>query len=302
LFWPLRLRALFAREDVSLINVHSPVPILADAAVAARAGRPLVFTYHSGKLAKGSRLLDPCLALYERSVLPILWSRSDAVVAVSPASTAYGWPGAVVIPPGVDTERFVPPDDPPSRHTVVYVGRIERSSEWKGIDVLLEAFGQIRRKVPDVIMEMVGSGDAVGEYQRRATAAGLNGSIRWRGRLEGQELVLAYQRASVVVLPSKTDAESFGMCLVEAMSCTTPVIGSRVGGIPHVIEDGATGLLTEPGDPSSLADACIELLTNPGLRARIGEAGRRQAVSRHDWSLVLARYSQLFERLLNKPA
>ena len=112
---------------------------------------------------------------------------------------------------------------------------------------------------------------------------------------------MAYQRASVVVLPSKTDAESFGMCLVEAMSCTTPVIGSRVGGIPYVIEDGATGLLTEPGDPRSLADACIKVLTNPELRARLGAAGRSQAIARHDWSLVLTRYSQLFERLLNKP-
>ena len=93
----------------------------------------------------------------------------------------------------------------------------------------------------------------------------------------------AYQEASVVVLPSLTEAESFGMTLVEAMACGRPVVGSRVGGIPGVVRDGVDGLLVPPGDAPALAEALRRLLTDEELGATMGAEGRRAAESTWDW-------------------
>jgi glycosyltransferase involved in cell wall biosynthesis len=105
-----------------------------------------------------------------------------------------------------------------------------------------------------------------------------------------------------VVLPSLTDAESFGMALVEAMSCGRPVVGSRVGGIPGVVTDGQDGLLVPPGDARALAAACLTVLTDPGLADRLGRAGRQAAVSRFSWSRQLPAYLDVFRDLLDRAA
>jgi len=299
--WPVQLRRLLDRHRVDLVSVHSPVPYLADVTVAvAGRHRPVVLTYHSGSLAKGARGIDTVLRGYERYILPRVFARADALVAVSATSLAARVPGARTIPPGVDTDAFTPAAAPTGPPTVLYVGRIERSSAWKGIDVLLRAFVEIAHRLPSARLELVGPGDAVDGFRRQAAALGIEDRVDFRGVLSGAELVDAYQRASVVALPSLTGAESFGMALVEAMSCGRPVVGSDVGGIPGVVTGGRDGLLVPPGDAGALAAACLSVLTDPGLADRLGRAGRQAALSRFSWGRQLPAYLDLFRDLLDR--
>jgi glycosyltransferase involved in cell wall biosynthesis/LmbE family N-acetylglucosaminyl deacetylase len=301
--WPVQLRRLLDRHRVDLVSVHSPVPYLADVTVAvAGRRRPVVLTYHSGSLVKGRRGVDTLLRGYERYVLPRVFARADALVAVSDTSLAARVPGARMIPPGVDTDVFTPGAAPTAPPTVLYVGRIERSSAWKGIAVLLRAFAGIAQRLPSARLELAGGGDAVGGFRREAAELGIADRVRFLGVLSGSDLVDAYRRASVVALPSLTEAESFGMALVEAMSCGRPVVGSRVGGIPGVVTDGYDGLLVPPGDPVALSTACLTVLTDGDLAARLGRAGRRTAVSRFAWSRQLPAYLDLFRDLLDRGA
>jgi glycosyltransferase involved in cell wall biosynthesis len=299
--WPVQLHRLLDRHHVDLVSVHSPVPYLADVTVAVARRRPVVLTYHSGSMVKGSRGIDTVLRGYERYVLPRVFARADALVAVSSTSLAARVPGSRLIPPGVDTDVFTPAAGSAGPPTVLYVGRIERSSAWKGIDVLLRAFAGIAEQLPSARLELVGDGDAVAGFRGTAVARGIADRVDFRGVLSGAELVAAYRRASVVVLPSLTEAESFGMALVEAMSCGRAVVGSRVGGIPGVVTDGQDGLLVAPGDAGALSAACLAVLTDDGLADRLGRAGRRTAVSRFGWSRQLPGYLELFRDLLGLP-
>src|SRR5712664_847963 len=96
----------------------------------------------------------------------------------------------------------------------------------EGVDVLLDAFARLRRQVPNARLALVGEGDDASSYEARARDLGIAQAITFRGVLGGAALVDAFQRASVVVLPSLTEAESFGMVLIEAMACGTPVVAS----------------------------------------------------------------------------
>jgi glycosyltransferase involved in cell wall biosynthesis len=299
--WPLQLRRWLRRTGADVINAHAPVPGLGDLAVAVAGHRPAVLTYHAGSMRKGgpgSGATDRLIGLYERAVLPRVFARARRLVAVSPVSLAEGHPHTVRITPGVDTDRFTP-GEPASRRprTVVYVGRMDRSSAWKGVDVLVRAFAGLAADVPGARLRLVGDGDALPGLRALAAELGVAEQLETPGALRGPALTEAVRTAAVLALPSLTEAESFGMALVEGMACATPVVGSDVGGIPHVVDDGETGFLVPPGDPDALAAACVKLLSDGELADRVGAAGRRAAEERYAWPALTDRYLELFRTL-----
>jgi glycosyltransferase involved in cell wall biosynthesis len=297
--WWWQVRQLLRGLDIDLVNAHSPVPFLADVAVTTAGERPVVWTYHAGSMAKGRRMVDLVIGAYERFVLPRLLDRATTVVSVSPACLANGRANACQITPGVDTDRFTPdPAGGPTAPTVLYVGRIELSSTWKGIGTLLDAFARVHAELSDAVLVLAGDGDAVDRYRAHATRLGIADRVRFAGALDDTQLVAAYRSASVVALPSLTDAESFGICLIEAMACGRPVVGSRVGGIPHVIDDGVTGVLVAPGDTAGLAETCLALLRDPVRAARLGAAGRARTESLFSASYQAERVLQVFRAAL----
>lgn len=295
-WWPFQLRRLFWRHSIDVVNAHSPVPFLADMAVAAAGRRPVVMTYHSGSMVKGeSQLVDRLLRTYERLVLPWLFKRSTELVAVSPVAMTHHTGRAVVIPPGVDTVQFHPPPVGAAREPhVLFVGRVELSSRWKGLHVLIDALPAMVEQDPSVVLEVVGDGDALPEMKARADALGVAEHVRWHGRLSHSDLAEVLRRVSVTVLPSLTESESFGMTLIEAMASGCAVVGSDVGGIPFVIRDGVDGLLVPPGDVEALVTTVMTLIQDPVLAGRLGQAGRAAAEDTWDWS----RQTQLtFDRI-----
>ena len=298
--WPLQLRRWLRLLKVDLVHAHAPVPVLADLAVALSGRRPAVLTYHAGSMSKGRKNVDRVIRWYERHILPRVFARTRALVAVSPVSLAFGRPGAVQITPGVDVDRFTPGPPASTRSpTVVYVGRMVRASSEKGIDVLLRAFAALA-DVSDTRLKLVGGGDALPDHVALAERLGITDRVEFTGEIPDADLVAAMQSAAVLVLPSLSEVECFGMVLAEAMACGTPVVGSDVGGIPHVIDPGVTGLLVPPGDADALAAACRQLLRDGDLADRMGAAGRRRVVENFAWPRLTDRYLQLFRSRLTE--
>ncbi|MFI8106666.1 glycosyltransferase [Streptomyces sp. NPDC086023] len=296
--WPFQLRRWLRRLHVDVVHAHAPVPGLGELAVLASGKRPTVLTYHAGTMVKGDRLRDRLLGCYERYALPRVFDRARALVAVSPASLASGRPGAVEISPGVDVEQFTPGPKPSTRPpTIVYVGRLDRASPWKGIDVLLHAFALLAPQAPEATLRLIGGGDAAADHAALAEHLGITNRVEFTGPLTGPALVTEMRNAAVLVLPSLTAAESFGMVLVEAMACATPVIGSDAGGIPYVIQHDVTGLIVPRADPKALAAACTRVLHDGDLADRLGTTGRQHAEQRFAWPALTDRYLDLFRSL-----
>ena len=297
--WLLALSRVFARFDVDVVHAHAPVPVFADIAVRLARSRPTLLTYHSGSMTKNSWPADALIHLYERYALPRTFARVDKVLAVSPSALGADQPNSEVITPGVNTELFYPPAQRRGlSSTILYVGRIDRSSAWKGVEVLVRAFVITNAKVPDARLRIVGEGDATPDLQALCRILEIADRVHFSGRLSGTELADAYRDARCLVLPSLTAAESFGITLIEAMASGRPVIGSRVGGIPYVIDDGCNGVLVPPGDAEALAGACAEMLTDDAMAERMGGNGLMLARSRYRWDLITSRYIELVHSLL----
>lgn len=299
--WYRYCKRIFSAERPDIIHVHAPVPFMADVAARAAAGVPVVLTYHAGSMIKGRWPIDALIRLYERTFLLALFRRVTALVVVSRRVAQEHSPrfGAktFVIPPGVDLEQFTPAPLPVPLEIVTFVGRIEHHSEWKGIEPLLRAMRRVREKCPRARLELVGDGDAVGHYARRAATLGIKDGVTFCGPRTGHALAAAYRRAGVVVLPSLSDAESFGMVLVEAMASGRPVIGSNVGGIPEVIDHEVNGLLVPSNDPEALACAIMRVLDDPAEAQRFADAGIIKA-RQYAWNVQVEKYRELFGTLV----
>lgn len=297
--WYWQIKRIFSIEQPDIIHLHSPVVYMADVAAIAAKNTPTVLTYHSGSMIKGTWLADSIIEIYETIFLPALFKRANAIVAISQKFAERKFPQFInkiyFIPTGVDLNRFKK-TPLPIKETVTFVGRIEHNSSWKGIDQLLEAMILVIKKRPQAKLELIGGGDAVEYYRTRTQKLGISSSVTFFGPQLGQNLVEAYQRAKVVVLPSTSDSEAFSVTLIEAMASGRPIIGTNIGGTPQVIEDGKNGLLVQPKDPRVLAEAIERVFSDHTLATHLADFGAEKARD-FSWDIQTKKYSDIFKQL-----
>lgn len=302
--WRRQLKEIFRSEAPDVINTHAPVPFMADVAAFAADDIPVVATYHAGSLLKGGGLIDLLLRAYERFVLPRVFKRAQRIAAVYPAfvERIVGKTSGKVTfaPPGIDVDFFTPAKVKKTTD-LIFVGRVESTSAWKGIDVLLEAVRLAEPYHRNINLKIVGQGDAIETYQETARYLGIEKHVEFVGLLRGEKLREALRASRAIVLPSKTESESFGMVLAEAGSAGVPAIGSRIGGIPNVIDEGVTGLLAEPSDPQSLANAIRAMLDDPDMQRDYGAAARKRIAGRYSQKHLLDTMETIFEATQQQP-
>ena len=240
-----------------------------------------------------------------------------AVIAVSDGMRADINAAYPSIPPerirvirnGIDTSEYAP--DPAtevldkhgidrSRPYVIFVGRITRQ---KGLPVLLRAASALE---PEAQLVLCAGAADTPELLAEVTelVSGLQASrsgVIWiPDMLPKPEIIQLLTHALVFVCPSVY--EPLGIVNLEAMTCGTAVAGSRVGGIPEVVDAGVTGLLVPPDDPASLADALNALIHDPVRAAAMGLAGRERAVAEFSWATVAAQTVTLYSEVIGSPA
>lgn len=319
------LRDFTAREGRSYDLIHSHYWLSAQVAdVLRREWRvPVVQMFHTLGLVKSLAVDDALDGESPARVAAELASvrSADRIVAASEMELADlvslydADPAKIrVAPLGVDTRLFRPLRQADARaalgrdaceDTVLFVGRIE---QIKGLDILLDAIGELLRRRPDlrrrVCLVIVGGAidpaadgsesEKVAELQAMVEAHGIRENVDFVGSLDQHELSLFYAAADVCAVPSLT--ESFGLVALEAMACGTPVVATRVGGLQTVVTP-ESGLLVPPGDAGALADAIALLLDDQELRNRLA-AGARGRAGAFTWSRVADAIERVYDDLL----
>ena len=297
-------------EGAQLVHSHTWYANLAGHLSKLNYGIPHVATTHSleplrpwkeEQLGGGYQLSSFC----ERTAL----EAADAIIAVSGAMRDVilaAYPAVArerisVIHNGIDTEEYRPDHGTdvlerhrvdPAQPYVIFVGRI---THQKGLEHLLDAAPMLGPRAQLVLCAGAPDTPEIGE-RVRSRIPKLERAIWIEEMLPKPQVIQLLTHATVFVCPSIY--EPMGIVNLEAMACETAVVASRVGGIPEVVADGETGYLVEPANPDELAARVNELLADPELAARFGEAGRKRAVEHFSWRAVAERTADLYGSLV----
>jgi glycosyltransferase involved in cell wall biosynthesis len=167
---------------------------------------------------------------------------------------------------------------------------ISRLSPEKDISTLLHAVALIHESLPELRLEVAGTGPCHGDLLREANQLGIYEKVQFLGQVSGPAGVLS--RGRVFVLPS--NSEGISLTLLEAMAAGVPVVATKVGGTPEVIEDGRTGVLVPPNDPIALADAIHRVWLDEELRFELSLAADQQVTEHFDIRRMAGEYDQLY--------
>ncbi|PZG17781.1 glycosyltransferase family 4 protein [Nonomuraea aridisoli] len=203
----------------------------------------------------------------------------------------------VRLAPGVDVGQFHPGAAKAElgldgRPVVVCVSRLVPR---KGQDHLIRAWPRVLRSVPDAVLLLVGGGPYRGSLER---LAGGRESIRFTGTVPAAALPGHYAAADVFAMPCRTrwrgvDVEGLGIVFLEASASGLPVVAGASGGAPDAVRPGETGLVVDGEDVDQIAQAVVELLTDPAKARKMGAAGREWIAEEWAWDRVAARFHAL---------
>ena len=214
----------------------------------------------------------------------------------------------VIIPPGVDVERFRPlkPGEKDADITVPerYVFALSRIDSNKGHAELMRAFAHVRKECPDVSL-VIGGGSKEPKQHELDVRAGflevveeleLADSVIFTGYIADEDVMAYYRQAELFVLPSKY--EPFGMTTTEAMSCGTPVVVTKFGGIRRDLTEGVDALLVDVSDEEEFAGAMIRMLTDDALRGKLAAGALKTAHEKFSWEGIARRHVDFYNRYL----
>lgn len=209
------------------------------------------------------------------------------------AQLAAAFPRAAVrlVPQGIEG-----PEDVASMPGMPLVGMIARMDPVKGHDVLLDAAMLLKPRVPGLKILCAGEGPQLKRLSWRLQPQGLDGVVRFLGRVPDRWTFLAGCRLGVV---ASLSSEAVSRAALEWMAAARPVIATSVGGIPDLVEDGVTGLLVPPGDADALAKAVERLLAEPALAEEMGRRARERWEERFSLAPFLTKTQEVYAEAIN---
>ncbi len=287
-----QLREQFRRDRIDLVHVHgglTPTLGLVAPEAAWELDLPVVATFHSWF----SR--STLCRLFRRPLQQRL-DRHAATIAVSQpvvdAHARYLDADWEIVPNGVDTEFFRPAaQGPPSgAPELLFLGRLDPRN---GLDTVLAAMPRILQRHPGARLTIAGDGPLRPVYERLARPLGQR--VEFVGRVNGNRPE-HYSRAALYLCP--TTKASFGVTLLEAMACGTPILASDITGFRELVHHGREAVLVPMNQPDSWALAALELLEDRRRLRAMGVAGRAKA-ERFAWPRIARRVIQLYRRVLS---
>ncbi len=280
----VKLAAIFRRWRPDVVHTHDPRALFYAGPAARAIGAPmLVHTRHGRDVGSTPR---------QTVMFRWLARLVDRFVCVSGEVSRLSLQQGIdesrlhTILNGIDISRFGF-HGPNASGPVVAVARL---SPEKDIANLVRATAMAVERAPDLRVEVAGGGPCRERLCRLAAELGVADRVAFLGEVRDVPAVLS--RARMFVLPSRS--EGIPLTVLEAMACGLPVVATRVGGLPEVVEEGVTGHLVPPADPAALAAAMVETWSDPDRRDRMGHAGRRRAEQYFDIRRMVAQYEALY--------
>ncbi len=236
---------------------------------------PFSLTLHGPEIFQSAHFwrLDEKIARARGVACISQFCRSQAMLF----SDAAHWHKLAVVRCGVDPSLYRTESNGRSGRDLLFVGRLE---ERKGVDSLLEAIALLCARGADVHLTIVGNGSQRVALQRKSAVLKLGKVVTFAESKDEAGVAEALRHADLLIVPSLS--EGLPVVIMEALASRVPVVATAVDGIPELVRDGETGRLVQPSDPQGIAGAIEQLLSDPNMRQRMGDAGQKLVSADYD--------------------
>jgi len=288
LWWPFKIRHIIGRERPDVIIAHSPVPSMADAAALAAGKTPLILIYHLATLQKEGSAVFTIAATIYGLYQQLTFGKARKILAVSEYVKSSFTPRqqrkTSVLPNAVWAHE-VEPREKQGGDELLFIGSLDRTHMWKGLEAIIEALALYRDSYGTVPkLTVMGDGNHRMAYEAQAARLGLEQSIVFVGAQSGDAKEATLRRASLLVSYPTTGNDAFPTVLLEAWSRGVPALLAAIGPMPSLIADGKDGFLVKPNDPVVLAEKLHEVLSLPQAKiAAIVRTAAARTAAQYTW-------------------
>lgn len=298
----LQLPVALARLEADVIHYHLPFPLAVMSHLVARPRcKASVVTWHADLVGypRLKTAVEPFVQAFLNDASAVIVSSKKILEQTQ--SLQNHLRKCHVVPWGVDPKRFESTDLARVRHLrsssgrpmILFAGRLVY---YKGVDVLIRAMQAV-----DATLVIAGSGHLEPSLKDLVGKLGLTSKVHFLGEVTDQELANLYHACDIFVLPSLSEAETFGLVQVEAMLCGKPVINTSINSaVPEVSVHGLTGLTVQPGNHAELSQAIRLLVNDAELRSRLGLEARARALANYSQDRYIKGIAGVYESALNQ--
>ena len=296
--WFSMIKKIIASEKVDIVNAHTPVPFMADMAALASGKTTFVLTYHAATLFKKQSLLMNLVAF---AYLPFQMATFKKARSVFAASSYV----KDSLPERIQAKTFVMPNstnptDLPRRSNqkgLVFVGSLDRTHAWKGLDLIFEALSYLKSRNVIVPLTVIGMGNDQDHYESEVARLDLTDSVKFVGQLVSGARDKQVAKAQALITYPTSENDAFPTVFLEAWALGLPIISAKNGPIESAIEDGLSGVLVEPNNPKALAEAIEQAFANPSYLRVMGGYGRSLVENTYNWSTQVKHAANVLEHL-----
>lgn len=247
----------------------------------------------------------PNASYLHKSLLKYNLRKADMILSTSEVmkqeTLKYTDKNILVTPFGVDTSVFKKTEITKEKDTI-YIGTIKSVEEKYGIKYIIDAAKILKEKIKNTKLKflIVGAGSQLEFYKKQIILEGLQDVVELTGRVKFSEVPHYHNLLDIFLNVSIDDSESFGVAVVEALSCEKPVIVSDVGGLMEVVDNGRYGIIVKKKNAEELANAIERLINNAGLREEMGKKGRSHVLETYDFNVSLNKMLDAYNSVLKK--
>jgi len=300
------------QEDYDLLHVHGMTPCISDLAIffGKLKRKPIVVTYHYDPETPLFGSFGFVVARLYNHVAHLLLKSVDGLVATT-KSYAETSPvlsrlldRVVVVPLGISRDKFNlpnnenlkknPKNDNSNSGVILFVGQLR---EHKGLRYLLKAMKIVKAQGTDIRLIIIGDGPQRASLTEYASELKVGDMVSFEGNIAEEILPHYYAMSNMVVLPSYTRRDAFGLVLLEAMAAGKPIVASDIPGIREVIR--GAGILVPPRNPPKLAKAILEILSSNRSVKKMRVHAQKN-IQRYSWKLMVKHYEQLYTKILSE--
>jgi glycosyltransferase involved in cell wall biosynthesis len=304
------------KEDVDVIHAHLPHPMVYDIAAFSCHFKhiPLIVTVHNLEVAGGSSLNALFSKLYSNSLLHFTLRSAKKIITttrqyIETADILKKLRSKIaVIPVGVDRtylkikynkEKLRSELSLSDKFIILFVSKLTAKHRYKGLVYLLKALAKMKKKkFPEIQLFVIGKGELRPYYEELTRKLRIEDIVTFTGFVEKNTLIKYYTMADLLVLPSITKHEGFGMVALEALAFETPVITTDIAGVSEVIIKEKCGIVVESKNSLALMNAIQVLLLDRELAGNMGKKGRKIIAQKYNWTDISRQMLDVYQAII----